>query len=325
MNSLTINQLSRDKCWVCNYEKLTESEMKLLPYLCHWCSSSAERTDRLTIREFIEELTVEAEEHLKQGKVTSCENIDALCLAADIGELAAHHPYLKQFSNMFGLITVQVALERKYTPEKLLKVVVGKDVSVRWSRARRCIEFLTDVGLLEPGEGSYIYERFRPSELLLNLAASVEAVSKVEKELPPRIANCVAGYALLKGINLTIDWLQGGAQGTPKGIIKLYPQSESGKPLVPKLFTAPTMFLLGHLTKHDKFSENDVRAWLYSRAVRGRDVDLLVNWLARLMQSSTHRLVDPLYDGNFYHFNFNPLYVRMRERYRERRRGRNVT
>ena len=226
---------------------------------------------------------------------------------------------------MLGLIAVQVALERRYTPLRLMKVATGSSVPTKWARVCQCIEFLTDVGLLEPGEGMYIYEQFRPSDLLLALTASVEAVSKVEEELPPRIANCIAGYALLRGIGLTIDWLQEGTKGTSKGIIKLYPRSKEGRLRIPRLFMAPTMFLLGHLARgYNEFSEGDLREWLRFRAISGNNANWIINWLARVVPSSSHRLVDPVYDGYAYHFSFNPLYVRMRERYRERRRRRTV-
>lgn len=323
MTHLTRVQLSRKRCGICGYRKIREPEVRLLPYLCYWCSPN--EIKELGPRELIEDMTVEAEGHLKQKRLTSCESIDVLSFIADIGELGSRHPYLKQFSSMLGLIAAQVALERRYTPERLLKVASGGNPMIKRARVRQCIEFLTDVGLLERGKGKYIYERFRPSDLLLDLATSVEAVSRVESELPPRLANCVAGYALLKGIGIAIDWLRGGAQGEPSGIIKLYPMGTNGKLWIPKSFTAPTMFLLGHLAHgHGELSENYLRAWLSSREISGKDANWIVNWLARTVPSSSHRLVDPLYNGRVYHFKFNPSYVRMRDRYRDRRRRRVV-
>jgi len=318
----SIVQLNKDRCWICNYRKETELEVRLLPYLCFWCSSrKSDEVDRITIRSLIENITTEVEEHLKQGRLAVCEDIDALSFAADIGDLGTQHLYLKQFSSMIGLITVQVALEGRYTPSRLLKVAAGSGPA-KWFRVRECIRFLTDVGLLEQGEGKYIYERFRPTNLFLALTASVEAVSKVEEELPPRIARCVAGYALLRGIGISIDWLQRGAQGEPKGVIRLYPRDKHGRLWIPRLFTAPTMFLLGYLAHgHNEFSANEIRSWLHRRGIqREKDVAWIVNWLARTVPAD-HRLVDPSYDGYSYHFKFNRLYIRMRERYRERRRG----
>jgi hypothetical protein len=264
---------------------------------------------------------MDAEEHLNQGKLDRCEDIDVLSFSADICELGVRHPYLKQFSRILSTMAVQVALEHKYTPERLLKAVDGGNMSTKWARVYECIIFLRDVGLLEPGEGMHIYERYRPSRLLLALTASVEAVN-VERELPPRVAGCITGYTWLRGINVTINWLKEGAQGGPKGIAKLYPRSEDKELLIPKLFTAPTMYLLGHLANgYDEFSEGDLRAWLSFRGISGDDANSIVNSLARIIPSN-HRLVNPFYDGYSYHFKFNPSYIRMRERYRERRRGR---
>jgi len=217
-------------------------------------------------------------------------------------------------------MAVQLALERKYTPSKLLKVVSGGNVKTKWARVCECIAFLRDVGLLEDGEGRHIYERYKPSSLLLGLTASVEVVD-VERRLPPRVASCITGYAWLYGISATINWLKDGAKGWPKGIAKLYPRSRDGRPLTPKLFTAPTMYILGCLARgYNEFSENELRAWLNLRGISGNDTDFVVNLLARVIPSS-HRLANPFYDGHVYHFKFNISYTRMRERYRERMRG----
>jgi hypothetical protein len=165
----------------------------------------------------------------------------------------------------------------------------------------------------------YIYERYKPSRLLLDLTSSVEAVN-VERELPPRVASCIAGYAWLRGINITIDWLRKGVQDEPKGIAKLYPRRED-ELLIPKLFTAPTMYILGHLANgHNEFSEDELRTWLSFREMQRNDVNFIVNLLARAVTASNHRLVNPFYDGYTYRFKFNPSYTRMRERYRERSR-----
>ena len=68
MSYSVATQLSRDRCWICGYRKLTEVEIRSLPYLCYWCSpGEAREIDRLTIRELIGDLTNETEEHLRQG------------------------------------------------------------------------------------------------------------------------------------------------------------------------------------------------------------------------------------------------------------------
>lgn len=309
-------RLTNNRCWLCGYRKIVKSEIMLLPYICHWCSGEK-------VIGLINDIVIDAKEYLNQGKLSNCEDIDVLSFVADIGELGARHPYLKQFSKMMSIIAVQVALEHKYTPDRLVKVANGENLSEKWARVRECIDFLIDVGLLEVGEGRYIYERYRPSHLLLSLTASVEVID-VEKELPPRIAACIAGYAWLHGISTTINWLKEGAQGEVKGIAKLYAKGRDGKLSIPKSFTAPIMYLLGHLASgHDEFSEIELRTWLSSREILGKDADLIINLLARVIPSS-HRLVNLVYDGHIYHFKFNPLYVRMRERYRERRREREV-
>jgi hypothetical protein len=268
----------------------------------------------------INDVVMEAKECLSQGKLGKCEDIDALSFVADVGELGVRHPYLKQFSRMMSIIAVQVALEHKYTPDRLVKAANGESVSEKWARARECIAFLADVGLLELGGGKYIYERYRPSDLLLALTASVEAVD-VERGLPPRAAACIAGYAWLRGVSATVNWLREGAQGEAKGIAKLYAKSKDGRLSIPKSFTAPTMYLLGHLAGgHSEFSEAELRTWLGLRGISGGDADFIVNLLARVVPSS-HRLINLIYDGRAYHFKLNPSYIRMRERYRERGRS----
>lgn len=310
-------QLSNDRCWICGYKKVTRSEMVLLPYLCSWCS-------REQIVTLINDIITDAEEHLNQGELGRCEDIDTLSFIADIGELGIRHPYLNQFSRILSTMAVQLALEHRYTFDKLLKVVDGGNVPTKMIRVYECITFLRDVGLLEDGEGRYIYERYKPSSLLLDLTASVEVVD-VEKGLPPRVAGCITGYAWLRGISATINWLKEGAKGGSKGIAKLYPRSEDGKLLIPKLFTAPTMYMLGYLASgYNEFSEDELRAWLNPRGISGNDANFIVNLLARVIPSN-HRLINPFYDGHAYHFKFNISYIRMRERYRERRRGRSTT
>jgi len=310
-------QLSKDRCWICGI-KLFPGQVPLQPYLCYWCSP--EKTYEFTVKDFISDLVKEAEENLRQKMLIKCEEIDVLSLVADIGALAAHHTYLKQFSDMLGLITVQVALEHRYTPQKLIKVVSGTNKAEKWKRVRQCLYFLLDTGLLERGEGRYIYERLRPSDLLLSLADSIEVI-ELKETLPPRLANCIAGYALLKGINYSIEWLQRGAQNEPIGIIRLYPRKAGGL-MIPKLFTAPVMFLLSYLTRNDEFSEEDLRRWLSAREIRGKLLDRCVNWLARVVPGSVHKLVSAQFDGYLYHFRFNPIYMRIRERLRERKRRR---
>jgi hypothetical protein len=291
--------------------------MVLLPYLCHWCS-------REQVATLINDVITDAEEHLNRGELGRCEDIDTLSFIADIGELGIRHPYLKQFSRILSTMAVQLALEHRYTPNKLLKAVDGGDTSTKWAKVYECITFLRDVGLLEHGEGRYIYERYKPSSLLLDLTASIEVID-VERGLPPRVAGCITGYAWLRGINITINWLKEGAQGGPKGIAKLYPRSEDKELFIPKLFTAPTMYILGYLASgHNEFSEGELRKWLNPRGILGDDANFVINLLARIIQSN-HRLVNPLYDGYAYHFKFNPSYIRMRERYRERRRERTAT
>jgi hypothetical protein len=313
MTYLTNIQLARDRCWVCGYKKIAESEIALLPYICHWCSGGLATA-------LISNIIMDAREYLSQGKLSRCEDIDALSFAADVGELGVRHPYLKQFSRMMSIIAVQVALEHKYTLDRLLKAANGESVLEKWVRVHECITFLVDVGLLVLGEGKHIYERYRPSDLLLDLTASVEAVD-VEKGLPPRMAACIAGYAWLRGISAMIDWLKEGARGEAKGIAKLYAKSKDGRLFIPKSFTAPIMYLIGHLAGgHSEFSETEFRAWLSSRGILGSDADFIVNLLVRVVPSS-HRLVNLIYDGNAYHIVTNPLYVRMRERFRERGRS----
>jgi len=312
MNMSLSAQLSKDKCWICGYKKMTQSEILLLPYICHWCSN--EHTVTL-----INNIILEAKERLNQGELSKCEDIDVLSFVADIGTFGAHHPYFKQFSKMMSIMAVQVALEHKYTLDRLVRATDGKGIQERWERVFNCIDFLMDVGLLEKGHGHYMYERYRPSNLLLNLTASVE-VTDVEKGLPPRTAACLAGYAWLHGIAITINWLKEGARGEARGIIRLYAKGEDRKPSIPKSFTAPIMHTLGHLAKgYDEFSEADFRAWLNPRGLTGKDADFLTNILAKVVPLS-HRLVNPIYAGGTYHFKFNPLYIRMRERYRERGR-----
>jgi hypothetical protein len=307
-------QLSKDKCWICGYKKMTQSEILLLPYICHWCSSE-------NVVTLINDIILEAKERLSQGELDKCEDIDVLSFVADIGTFGAHHPYFKQFSRMMSIMAVQVALEHKYTPDKLVKAANGKGVQEKWERVLNCIAFLMDVGLLEKGQGRYMHERYRPSDLLLNLTASVE-LADVEKGLPPRTAACLAGYAWLYGIAITINWLKEGAkdEAEARGIMRLYAKGEDGKPSIPKSFTTPIMYIIGHLAKgYDEFSEAEFRAWLSPRGVSGKDADFLTNVLAKVAPLS-HRLVNPIYAGGAYHFKFNPLYVRMRERYRERGR-----
>jgi hypothetical protein len=313
MSYLTNIRLDSDRCWVCGYKKVTESEIKLSPRICYWCSEEQ-------VMGLIDDIVMEAKECLSRGKLGECEDIDVLSFVADIGELGARHPYLKQFSRMMSIIAVQVALEHRYTPDKLVKVANGESVSEKWARAHECIAFLVDVGLLELGGGKYIYERYRPSDLLLALTASVEAVD-VEGRLPPRVAACIAGHAWLHGISATIKWLKEGAQGEAKGIAKLYAKSKDGKLSIPKSFTAPTIYLLGHLAGgHSEFSEVELRTWLSFRGISGSDADFIVNLLARVVPSN-HRLTNLVYDGRACHFKLNSSYIRMRERYRERRRS----
>jgi len=314
--------LNNHKCWICGYRKL-DVEKKMSPrYLCFWCSPSEEGEEQLTPELLINDLILEAGEHLRNGNLIRCEDIDVLSLIADIGDLGGRHPHFKQFTSMIGLIAVQVVLEKSYTPRKLLKVAEGATLNEKWKRVCQCIFFLTDVSLLEHGEGRYIQDRFRPSNLLLELTSSIESVSKVEEELPPRIANCIAGYALLYGIKTSIEWLKKDGQGEPTGIIRLYPRNSHGKIWIPKRFTATTMYLMGHLAHgYDEFSENELRAWLSNREITGNDASWIINWLNRTIPSA-HRLVNPRFDGIAYHFSFNLNYVRMRERFRERIRGR---
>lgn len=313
--------LNNDRCWICGYRKL-EQEIKNLPYpLCAWCFSHEESGERLTPEELIKHIVLETEEYLKSESLVRCEDIDELSFMADIGDLGARHPYLKQFTSMIGLIAVQIALEKKYTLKKLLEIAQGPTPERRWQRVYECITFLLDVGLLERGEGKHFQERFRPSNILLDLAPSIEAVSKVDKELPPRISNCIAGYALLRGIKASIEGLKGSGKDLI-GILKLYPKSDDGGIWIPKRFTATTMFLVGHLAHgYNEFSENDIRVWLSSREITWGDATWIINWLNRTIPSA-HRLVDPRFDGITYHFLVNQKYTRMRERYRERRRNR---
>lgn len=312
--------LDNDRCWICGYEKL-EEEVKHVPYpLCTWCSHSGGLEDKLSTKEMIEYVISEVEKHLRDGNLIQCENIDELSFIADIGDLGARHPYIKQFTSMIGIMAVQVALEKKYTPKRLLQVAQGLTPEGKWQRVYECLSFLADVGLLERGEGRYIYERFRPSKTLLDIAPSIEAVSRVDKEMPPRISNCIAGYALLRGIEISINQLRRNDKNL-MGILRLYPKSHGGKLWVPKRFTAPTMFVLGHIAHgYSEFSENDLRTWLSLRKISWEDATWIINWLNRAIPS-VHRLVDPKFDGINYHFIINRNYVRMRERYRARRRA----
>ncbi|MEM2741469.1 MAG: hypothetical protein QXD95_04910, partial [Nitrososphaeria archaeon] len=110
--------------------------------------------------------------------------------------------------------------------------------------------------------------------------------------------------------------------GEPTGIVKLYPKNLDGRIWIPKRFTATTMYLIGCLAHgYSEFSENELRAWLSNREITGNDASWIINWLNRTIPSA-HRLVNPRFDGITYHFSFNINYIRMRERVRERIRGR---
>jgi len=310
--SLSNIQLSKKKCWICGYKKIVQSEISSLPYICSWCSNEHVVT-------LISNIVSEAKELLRGGELDKCEDIDVLSFVADLGTFGANHSYFKQFSRIMSMMAVQIALQHKYTPERLLKVTDGSSPQERWERVLDCIKFLMDVELLEQGQGKYIYELYKPSDLFLTLTTSVE-IADVEKELPPRTAACLAGYAWLRGIAITINWLKEGAKGDAKGIMRLYAKGKDGKLSVPKSFTAPIMYILGHLAGgHNEFSETEFRTWLNPRGILGKDADFLTNILARATQLN-HRLVNFIYRGSTLHFKFNPLYLRMRERYRERRR-----
>lgn len=321
----SVLNLDKNKCWLCGFRKVYPSERAhLMKYLCQWCCPRGTDIKGLTITEVIDQIEDEAKYHFERDGLMNCENIDVLSFCADFGELAAHHSYLKQFSRMIAMLTTQVARERVYTPSVLMQVAEGRSRQEKWSRVVQCIRFLVDVGLLKVGQGNYIYEVYSPSQTLLDLATTVEAVSNVERELPPRIADCISGYALLCGINISIKCLRESRvlyEDRIKGIMRLYPRDKHGNLLIPKKFTAPVMFLLGHLARgYDEFSDGDIRAWLNPRGISGNQANDIIAWLGRRTEASTQRLVNPKYGGA--HFTFNSNYIRMRERFRERRRER---
>jgi hypothetical protein len=299
-----------------------------IPYVCFWCAPNEVKTSmggerKYHAYELICDLIDDAERQLIENNLVNCESIPSLSLLADIGEFGSNHVYTKQFARMMATIILQVGHSKTYNINSLFKVAIGDSPQEKWDRIKSCLSFMADVGLLGiHSEADYIQERYHPSDLLINIAPTVEADSKIELGLPSRIADSVFGFAFLKGIKLTIDWLVAGAVGEAKGFIKIYPKIHRDEGImIPISFTAPLLYLLGTLTNHESFSQGDMRAFLKERNIFGKDADLIIGWLGRLI-TAHHRLVNLQHDPYDFRFIFNTEYIRLRDRYRERWRSR---
>ncbi|MEM3504274.1 MAG: hypothetical protein QW134_08630 [Nitrososphaeria archaeon] len=317
-----MSNISKDRCWICGaHMPLIYRSRNYIPYICFWCAPYEVKKnfgggEKYHTYELVCDLINEAEANLKENNLVNCESIPPLSLLADIGEFGSAHPYTKPFTRMIATIILQVSRSRTYNILSLFRFATGDNLVEKLSRVNQCISFMCDVGLLEMHMNTN--NVYSPSGLLINIAPIVEADSKVELGHPSRVADCIFGYAFLKGIKLTVDWLVAGAMGEPKGFIKIYP--DKGR-IIPISFTAPLSYLLGSLTVRETFSQGEMRAWLADRKIYGKDADIIVGWLGRMVPAH-HRLVDLQHDPYDYRFIFNSEYIRMRERFRERWRSR---
>jgi len=311
--------LRKDRCWICGlYMKKT-----YLPYICYWCAPAEVkgREEGYFSYELLCDLVAEGETQLKNGMLVNCEEIPELSLMADFGELGSQHPYIKQFIKMIASITIETARNGIYNFSKLFKIAIGRTHLDKYYRIIDCLSFMSEVGFLEnrPQE-KYIWKRYSPAELLKMVAPAVEADSNVNIDKPSRIASCISGFALLKGIKFAIDWLLDETRDK-EGLLKLYPKDRYGNLMIPKSFTAPTICLLGYIATRENFSQSDIYAWLSSHEIAGKDAEPIIGWLARLIPAN-HRLVDMRRNSFDTYFNINQNYIRMRNRFRERRRKR---
>ena len=98
--------------------------------------------------------------------------------------------------------------------------------------------------------------------------------------------------------------------------------SGKSKPPSADHFGDPSSTIIVIPNPPSEFSEVEMRRWLSLREITGKHLDRLVDWLARTVLGSNHKIVSVKYSGDGYHFRFNSMYIRMRERFRERIRGR---
>ena len=280
------------------------------------------------MKDFMDFVTLRAERIFEEEGLRVVESTPELSLLADIGGVGCTHPFFNQYIKMLGILVAMVR-ERKSTKEIIKRMrdsAPGSNPFERFRRMYQCLLLLEEVHLIErTGREGYIYEVYRPSPLLEELAASVEAES-VDYGIPQRIAQCVSGYVFLRGISITIDWLDRGApdrdKGDVRGIMRLYPINRDGTVNVPRKFISPIMFLLGYLARgHEEFGEEDLRAWLTERGIKGRAVEEVISWLQRI-GPDVHRLVNFQCDREGIHFTINATYLRIRDRWREYSRRR---
>ena len=311
------------RCLICGY-KFQEREQMHYDYpLCPICNDD-------TLIKLLHNLVNEAEKRSRAVPFIACEADPLFSFLADLGMFATTHPFLKTVKEvMVALPREYIRIKKKRFPfRELQKYLPQSRPSKRIKRLRQIIEFFFDVGFIKYRAtiDGYKVPFIDEDSILFKVFITTEHETKLQ-----RASSMVFGYSLLKGIIISIEWirkekLKEEPTGERRGILRLYPERKDKKLMILKEVTAPIMFFLFVWANNIKeFSEFELKSFLAFRGISGEKANAIRNWLKSLIPGAHHKMIEKyreeyIGESMYTRFYFNPEYLRLRERFRERER-----
>lgn len=313
-------RIENRRCLICSYYKKYSDELSAYPIpLCHWCAGT-------TFSTMLKALVEEMLDQCKSVPLLDCAGNDLFRFLSDLGELAASHPHLQVVRDIISTLMMNVYGQNRITYFTL----ISRLPSHLRGRLVTTLAYLENLQLLDLVKSTdrdgytVIDEVTLPAGSIFPKAlTTIEASGTWEERREP---NMLLSYILLQGIAETLELIESqGYLEVGQGVTRLY--VVNGRVLVPKQFTAPLVFILGHwATEQDEFSEDNINQFMSLRGFNQRDRNRIMQFIAGVQVGLSHTIYRtervPTGDGSYsFRFLLNPQYKLLRERLRTRARA----
>jgi len=302
-------KVRNDRCIICGVEReRSEIELDPRPLCSTWCGTDS-------FYSILSNFLSLVEEDIKVRGI-SYKDIPSQALVTDLGVLGAEHPYLKYIRRIVGILLSEGIAKGWSDPRKLFGVAATRHIAPPLTLLAR------ELNLVEIEFENNVWKRVViPKDSLLHKVAAAKAADPKGETRAPGFA---IGYITLKSMKGALDRIRetGGLEDN-EWITKLYLiDYNTGQIKIPKFYTATVALVFGEWAFEVKdVSEKEIKGFLSRRGVTGKDYNIIISYLTGDFDIVLHQLFKPkLQPDGWYNFEFNELYLRERERIRERER-----
>jgi hypothetical protein len=303
-------EVKNDRCIICGVKR-DPSEINLDPRpLCGWCGADSFYNNLNNFLSLVEEDIV--------ASGISYRDIPSQALVTDLGVLGAEHPYLKYVRRMIGILLSEAIGKGWTDPRKLFGVAATRHIAPPLTLLAK------DLSLIGIETENNVLKRIVvPRDSLLHKVAAAKAADPKGETRAPGFA---LGYVTLKSVKGALDIIkERGTLRIGEWVTKLYLIDYIKEEIkIPKFYTAALALIFGKWAFDVKdVSEKEIKGFLSVRGITGKDYNVIISYLTGDVDIVLQQLFKPkLQPDGWYNFEFNDLYLRLRERLRERERER---